>query len=500
MGSLFEVEGSTGNVETSLVQGKTGNLILQPLPSSGDAVLIKDDTGTTVITVQGGVATLPSTAAVISIYADSNPTLTGSVQLVSGTNITLSQTGNAITINSTGGGGGSPGGSDMDVQFNEAGAFAGDGILQYNYNTNTLSVGTGNITTGYINVNEFTTTRYFTINGASSPGVSSAGNGNIYFDSGTNHFLVSENTGAYVPLLGSPVSSITGTADEVLVNGTSGSPVTGAITLTTPQAIGTTSTPTFAGLDLTTSGGTSSITFNNGTNTFSMGFSSTGEFTISGAAGLTTPQFLNYFYSGSELRIGDGVALIISNSGTIPVAQGLSIQSGFNLIINGGDLNLRDQSGINFEDTSSLRSVLMQAPSTITSSYTLNLPLQQGAGALQNDGSGNLSFGLINASATSQTSSIGTTTLFTPTATGTYRVSIYIVDIAGTVFTLQGTVGWTDSATAQTATTSTLTNATNGYVQSSFFVEATSGNPVTYAVALTGTATYNVYVVSERLS
>lgn len=44
------------------------------------------------------------------------------------------------------------------------------------------------------------------------------------------------------------VSSLTGTASEVLVNGTSGSPVTGVITLTTPQAIGTTSSPTFANL------------------------------------------------------------------------------------------------------------------------------------------------------------------------------------------------------------------------------------------------------------
>lgn len=44
------------------------------------------------------------------------------------------------------------------------------------------------------------------------------------------------------------VPSIQGTANEVLVNGTSGSPVTGtAITLTTPQAIGTSNTPQFSG-------------------------------------------------------------------------------------------------------------------------------------------------------------------------------------------------------------------------------------------------------------
>jgi hypothetical protein len=49
---------------------------------------------------------------------------------------------------------------------------------------------------------------------------------------------------------GSSVISLQGTANEVLVNGTSGSPVTGtAITLTTPQGIATTSTPIFAGFN-----------------------------------------------------------------------------------------------------------------------------------------------------------------------------------------------------------------------------------------------------------
>lgn len=56
--------------------------------------------------------------------------------------------------------------------------------------------------------------------------------------------------------------SVEGTEDQVLVNGTFGTPMTGALVLTTPQDIGTTSTPTFGGLTLTTplaltSGGTS---------------------------------------------------------------------------------------------------------------------------------------------------------------------------------------------------------------------------------------------------
>jgi hypothetical protein len=46
-------------------------------------------------------------------------------------------------------------------------------------------------------------------------------------------------------------TSITGTANQVLVNGTSATPTSGAITLTLPQSIATTSAPTFAGATLT---------------------------------------------------------------------------------------------------------------------------------------------------------------------------------------------------------------------------------------------------------
>jgi len=42
------------------------------------------------------------------------------------------------------------------------------------------------------------------------------------------------------------VSSAAGTANQVLVNGTTGTGQTGAVTLTLPQNIGTTSSPTFA--------------------------------------------------------------------------------------------------------------------------------------------------------------------------------------------------------------------------------------------------------------
>jgi hypothetical protein len=69
---------------------------------------------------------------------------------------------------------------------------------------------------------------------------------------GTNDYFLSTVAGVptWAALPSSGVSSLTGTADQVLVGGTSGSPQTGALTLTLPQSIASTSSPTFAGLTL----------------------------------------------------------------------------------------------------------------------------------------------------------------------------------------------------------------------------------------------------------
>ncbi len=58
-------------------------------------------------------------------------------------------TGQALVKNSntdfdvewgTGGGGGTPGGSDTQVQFNDGGSFGGDAGMSYNKTTNTLTI------------------------------------------------------------------------------------------------------------------------------------------------------------------------------------------------------------------------------------------------------------------------------------------------------------------------------------------------------------------------
>jgi len=64
----------------------------------------------------------------------------GTSYLVAGTNITITTASNGqITIDSSGGGG-TPGGSSGQVQFNDGGSFAGDASFTFNSTTNSLTV------------------------------------------------------------------------------------------------------------------------------------------------------------------------------------------------------------------------------------------------------------------------------------------------------------------------------------------------------------------------
>jgi hypothetical protein len=74
---------------------------------------------------------------------------------------------------------------------------------------------------------------------------------------GTNDYVLTTVAGVptWSALPSSGVTSLTGTANQVLVGGTSGSPQTGSLTLTLPQSIASTSSPTFAGLTVGSLGG-----------------------------------------------------------------------------------------------------------------------------------------------------------------------------------------------------------------------------------------------------
>ena len=74
--------------------------------------------------------------------------LTGEVDLVAGDNITINIDGQNIEISSSAGGGGTPGGSDTQIQFNDNGAFGGDANFTFDDTTNTFTLTGGFTHTG----------------------------------------------------------------------------------------------------------------------------------------------------------------------------------------------------------------------------------------------------------------------------------------------------------------------------------------------------------------
>jgi hypothetical protein len=139
------------------------------------------------------------------------------------------------------GAGGSPGGSNTQIQFNALGAFSGDAGFIWNNITKQVTVACSTstlagvtVSTGYVNsANGFLTTaantdaiqapsggvtaKYLintvslsmTGTSSSASGLSGSGQGRIYFDSTANRFKVSENGGAYVNLTGGLVAGST---------------------------------------------------------------------------------------------------------------------------------------------------------------------------------------------------------------------------------------------------------------------------------------------------
>ena len=81
----------------------------------------------------------------------------GTSYLVAGSNVTISSASNgAVTISSAGGGSGSPGGSDGNVQFNNAGSFGGENDFTYDDATNDLVLsGTINVLTASVRSTDF---------------------------------------------------------------------------------------------------------------------------------------------------------------------------------------------------------------------------------------------------------------------------------------------------------------------------------------------------------
>jgi len=144
-------------------------------------------------------------------------------EITIGTGLSLS----AGTLTATGGGGsGTPGGATTQVQFNDAGAFAGDADLTWNKTTNVLGI------TGDVNLSDggaFTTTLQ-TITATAARTISFPdATGTVALVAGSSGQLIYNNAGAYA---GGPLFSLT--------TGTLGYTAGGTVTQATNKTTGVT--------------------------------------------------------------------------------------------------------------------------------------------------------------------------------------------------------------------------------------------------------------------
>lgn len=132
--------GGTAN-QTALTGGGLPHSVIQPTTTTNVIIKVTPDVSTV---IASGVASLGGMTGVIvcgsNVTCASNTIsvtnsgvtglngLTGSVTLAAGTNISLTPVGNTITVASTGG---TPGGSNTQVQYNNSGAFGASANLTW---------------------------------------------------------------------------------------------------------------------------------------------------------------------------------------------------------------------------------------------------------------------------------------------------------------------------------------------------------------------------------
>lgn len=333
--------------------------------------------------------------------ASSTPCVTGEILKFNGTSW-------ACGADSTGG---SPGDA----------SYAAKGILQFNIDAATsgvvVSAGIVTINTG-LGANQIpkydasanlgigvSATSKLDVNGAITqrgmavPASSAAGTGRIYFDSTSNKFRVSENTGAYVDLLSGSTSlsgDVSGTSSTTSVDKIKGTALS-ISALTSGNFLrynGTNWVNTNLVAADVPSLDASKITSgllgvaNGGTGASSIG---SGNLVVGAGTGAVTS-----LASGASGNVVYGTGLTSWTSGT-PDAAGLidksSVQSIGGAKTFGATLKMSNQNLFSLGDTGS-NAVSFRAPATVATSYSLTMPVAQGGASsvLVNDGSGNLTW------------------------------------------------------------------------------------------------------------
>lgn len=267
----------------------------------------------------------------------------------------------------------------------------------------------------------------------------------------TNGQLLIGSTGV------APVAaSLTGTTDEIIVT-----PGAGSITLSTPQAIAITSSPTFASLTLTSpltvaNGGTGlnsltahAVLLGEGTGNVAFAGPGTTNFALVSTGATTDPTFqaiVNSVIAGTGISVSGATGNVtISNTGVTSLtgtANQINVSAATGSVTLSTPQNIATTSSPSFQqltlgstslgglvlnDTEgSPKTVTITAPTTITANYSLKMPVAQATAsgqALTNDGSGNLSWSAAG------TGSVTQNTYTVGTASGTYTGSLTVFNL-----------------------------------------------------------------------
>ena len=146
----------------------------------------------------------------------------------------------------------------------------------------------------------------------------------------SGYVLVSDvsGNGSWSAISSVGVSSITGTANEVLVNSTTGSPQIGAITLTLPQQIATSSSPTFAGLNLSGLTASQAVVTDGSNNLVSLAYASLAGSPAGGTNNLASRDtngntaFNNVFADVTGNAAAGTITLTVASSGVQTFSSG----------------------------------------------------------------------------------------------------------------------------------------------------------------------------------
>jgi hypothetical protein len=429
----FVAPGTAGNVLTSIGGvwvsnasvsaggGVTSVSATSPIASSGGSTPNISLTGTVAVANGGTGLTSTPTNGQIDIGNGSGFTRT---TLTAGTNVTITNGAGSITIAASGGGG-TPGGSDTQVQYNSSSSFAGSANLTFNgttLNAASVNVSTGNLTfttTSQKIVGDFTNatvsnrTNFVTGTANSTTGIYALPSGTstaaswqaannsdptnaskvlIATNGTTDVQLVSgvNGTGTYLPLAfynGGAGRFVVGTSGEFGIGptatvsyGTAGQPFISS---------GVSAAPTYGTLGAV-GGGTGRATLPSGNVLLGNGTSAVAV-VAPGTAGNVLTSIGGVWTSNAAVSSGSpggsDTQFQYNNTGSFAGAA--------NLTTDGANVTIGSANTLRFANLTSTRYVGFRANAIVAANVTWTLPVSDGSSNqfLKTDGTGTLSWG-----------------------------------------------------------------------------------------------------------